>query len=320
MTKPSDHSLTFAPHTFVCALALVAACGGRSLEAESSGETEGSSSTGSSDSDVSVTVTTTMTTDPTTTMTTDPTSTDPVTTDPDSTGAPETTGSPGDGCCEPHATPSCEEEEVATCVCKVSPECCVFEWADNCVELAMGDCAATCMGPAESSGSGEESSTGDPGGACEENFELEYLAEDAVLSGAWMLVDSMAKPGMMVATTDFSDPESYVTWSIDVPCDDDWHIWVRAFDNGQADSFFARQDGGPDPAPIFEVDCTFGGGGYAWRELNWRDPEMGMACEYVEDPWLAQWDAGTHEFSLQVRESQAVARIIVTNDDAYVPQ
>ena len=151
-------------------------------------------------------------------------------------------------------------------------------------------------------------------------FELEYVAEDAVLDGGFGLVDSMAKPGAVVAAFDFQSPTGTVTWSIDIPCDDDWHVWVRAFDSGTNDTFFARLDGGPDPAPIFEADCTNDGQGYVWGELNWRDPEMGMACEYVEDPWLAQWETGAHEFQLEFRDSPAVSRIIVTNDDLFVPQ
>lgn len=312
------------PLTFACTAALLTVCGGRELEAETDGESSSSTSDSDSetvsDSDVSVTMTTTMTT--AMTMTTDPattdaTSTDPVTTDPDTSGNPETTGSPSNSCCEVHGDPGCEEADVATCVCKASPDCCVFEWADNCVEAAMTDCAATCMGTEESSGS---ETTGNPGDACDEIVELEYLAEDAVLDGGWVLVESMSKPGMMVASNQGQDPTGTVTWDIEIPCDDQWHIWIRGYNAGPNDSFFARQDGGPDPAPIFEVECTQDNAfGYLWTELNWRDPEMGMACEYVENPWLADWATGAHTFQLEYRESPAVARIIVTNDDAFVP-
>jgi hypothetical protein len=325
MTKPLTYARTAVLLSAFGGLSTfggLSACGGRELEADTNGGTGTSSSGGATEGvsvseSASVTVSTTITTDPTADTTADPTTltTDPATTDPDSTGAPETTGG-SESCCEAHANPGCEEEAVAICVCKASPECCVFEWAPNCVELAMGDCAATCMGPGESSGG--ESSTGEVGGACDEVVQLEYLAEDAVLDGGWSLVDSQSKPGTTVASLDFDNPTGSVTWD-EIPCDDDWHIWVRGFDFGSNDTFFARLDGGPDPAPIFEVDCTQGGEGYAWRELNWRDPEMGMACEYVEDPWIAASEAGAHQFQLEARDSPALARIIVTNDDAFVP-
>lgn len=320
MTKPLTYACTAV---LLSAGGGLSACGGRELEAETNGGTGTSSSGGATDGasaseSVSVTVSTTTTTDPSDT-TADPTTptTDPATGDLESSGAPETTGGGSESCCEPHANPGCEEEAVATCVCGISPECCVFDWAENCVELAMGECAATCMGPGESSGG--ESSTGTPGGACDEVIQLEYLAEDAVLDGGWSLVDSQSKPGTTVASLDFGNPTGSVTWDIEIPCDDDWHIWVRGFDFGSNDTFFARLDGGPDPAPIFEVDCTQDGDGYTWRELNWRDPEMGMACEYVEDPWIAAWETGAHQLQLEARDSPAVARIIVTNDDAFVP-
>jgi len=110
-----------------------------------------------------------------------------------------------------------------------------------------------------------------------------------------------------------------VHWDIDVPCDGDWYIWVRATDFGSDDSFFARLDGEPEPAPIFEIDCGFEGQSYEWRVLNWRDPDTGDPCEYVVDPWIAPWTAGPHAFELDFREAPAVARIVVTNDPAFVP-
>jgi hypothetical protein len=302
----------------------LAACGGRAV----AGETDGDEGSSSDDTDPSSTITLSTdpaTTDPATTdtLTTDPATTDPgtdsATTDVDSSGNPETTGSPTDSCCEVHGTAGCEEEEVATCVCKASPDCCVFEWADNCVEAAINDCGATCEDPTESSG--EESSTGEPATDCEETLQIELSAEDATLDGFELVKSSFPEEGIVagVIMEGMNMPEGTVTWDIDIPCNDDWHIWVRGRNAGEQDSFFARQDGGPDPAPIFELDCG-GGNDYVWRELNWRDPEMGMPCEYVEDPWLAQWDAGAHEFQLEYRESPAVARIVVTNDDAFVPE
>lgn len=296
---------------------VLSACGGRAVEASSVGDSS-SSSGDPTDSDPSTTLTTDpATTDPTTT--TDPATTEPATTEVDSSGNPETTGSPTESCCEAHGTPSCEEEDVAACVCKASADCCVFEWAENCVEIAMNDCDATCMGPTDSSG--EESSTGNPGGDCDETVQIELAAEDATLDGFELVESSFVEEGTVAAVIfdGMNMPMGTVTWDVDIPCNDDWHIWVRGRNAGGNDSYLARQDGGPDPAPIFELDCA-GGDDYSWRELNWRDPETGMPCEYVEDPWLAAWEAGAHQFQLEYRESPAVARIIVTNDDAFVPE
>lgn len=300
----------------VTALFLLPACG-RTLEA---GGTDTDGSTGSSSGDPSTSITTTLTS--TTASTTDATSdsttlsTTDATTDAtsgvDSSGT--TTGGGGSGCCEVHDAPNCDEEETALCVCKASPECCVFGWDQSCVDLATGACAATCMG-------GGSTDSGSTGGAvaCDSTMEIELGATDAVLDGSWAIQMSQQGEGMIAAIPMGEMGSGTVTWSIDVPCDDDWHIWVRAVDFGSNDSFFARLDGGPDPAPIFELDCGNFGQGYVWRELDQRDPENGGPCEYVEDPWVASWATGTHEFQLEFRESIAVARIVVTNDDTFVP-
>jgi hypothetical protein len=181
----------------------------------------------------------------------------------------------------------------------------------------MGD---TTRGSGETDdGRGESSTTAEPD-ACADPIAIELDAEAAILSGDWEIVMSMFGEGNVAAIDDNAfDPSGTVHWDIDVPCAGDWYIWVRATDFGSDDSFFARLDGEPEPAPIFEIDCGFGGEDYAWRVLNWRDPDTGEPCEYVEDPWIAQWTAGAHAFELDFRESIAVARIVVTNDPAYVP-
>ncbi len=306
--------------TYACTAMILTACGGRQLDATSDGDTDGSSSSDTASSTVSVTLGTTEA--PTTDPTTGVLDTGDVTTDVDpdsgsSTDAPSTTGNASESCCEVHPSPGCEEPDVAACVCEASPECCVFEWAANCVELATTTCEATCMGASETSGEG---STGEPVVDCEDAFQLEYSAEDAALDG-WELVES-AFPGEGTVAgiiLDQGEPEGTVTWDVEVPCNDEWHIWVRGRNSGSNDSYFAQLDGGPDPAPIFDLDCG-GGNDYRWRELNWRDPIDGGFCEYVEDPWIATWEAGTHQVQLGYRESPAVSRIIVTNDDAFVPE
>lgn len=308
------------PLKIACALVLLpAACGGRTItEGDTDGETESSSS---SSEGGSVTVGTTMTTTASTTMsTTDPATTDPTTTDPtgDTTAADSSTGGGGDGCCDVHAAAGCEEPDVEQCVCAEAADCCVFGWEKNCVDLAMNMCDATCMGDESSSGGSE--STGEPA-ACREMVVIELEATDATLSGEWALVMSMLGEGM-VAAFDFQndDPmtDDLVAWDIDIPCDADWYIWVRGLDSGEFDSFYAQLDDAPDPSPIFELDCTGGGDGYIWTVLNQRDP-MDDLCEYVEDPWIAAWSTGLHTLELEDRESPAVARIVITNDEAYEP-
>lgn len=317
MTKPTN---------FAFALVLLPIACGPSAQTDSGGDTD--SSTGSSEGGSSVTASTTMTTLTTTTAstsmsTTDPATTDPTTTDPttESTSPDSSTGGGGDGCCDVHAGAGCNEDAVEMCVCEASPDCCVFGWEKNCVDVAMNMCDATCMGTEESSSGGSSSeSTGGGGEACADVVEIDLEATDATLSGDWTIIMSMAGEGMVAAIDPVDGDETdTIHWDIDIPCDDDWYIWVRGFDNGQADSFFATLDGEPNPAPIFEVGCDGGGQGYTWTLLNQRDPVMGNPCEYVEDPWLATWPTGTHAFDLAFRESQAVARIVITNDEMFVP-
>jgi hypothetical protein len=307
------------PLKIVCALVLLpAGCGARTVEDDTDSATEGATSSDGGSS-VTIGMTTSMTTAP---MTTAPMTTDAVTSDAtlDPTGEAtaadsSSTGGGGSGCCEVHAEAGCDEETVATCVCDAAPDCCVFGWEKNCVDVAMNQCDATCMGTEESSGS----STGASVGACDDVVEIDLEATDAVLSGGWEIIMSMVGEGMVAAMQQAPEDDAAVHWDIDVPCDDDWYIWVRGTDFGDQDSFLATLDGEPQPAPIFELECTPGGDAYVWTRLNQRDPDDAN-CEYVEDPWVATWATGTHAFELGFREAQAVARIVVTNDEAFVPR
>jgi hypothetical protein len=177
------------------------------------------------------------------------------------------------------------------------------------------------MGSESSSGGGSESTSTGGGGACADVVEIDLEATDATLDDTWEIIMSMVGEGMVAAfngAPDMDDTNDNVTWDIDIPCDDDWYIWVRGFDNGQEDSYYARLDGEPAPAAIFELECTGAGGGYIWTRLNWRD-QMDGPCVYTQDPWIATWTTGPHQFQLAFRESIAVARIIVTNDETFVP-
>lgn len=110
-----------------------------------------------------------------------------------------------------------------------------------------------------------------------------------------------------------------VLWEPEIPCDDVWFVWVRYYEQGGDDSYYVTLDGEPQPAAVFEGDCGFGGDGWGWALLNWRDEATQGACEYTEDPWTPDWSTGTHAIEVSYRESIAIARIVVTNDEAYVP-
>lgn len=47
-------------------------------------------------------------------------------------------------CCSSSSEPGCTEPGVAACVCSVDPFCCSGRFDDNCVNLALSQCAATC--------------------------------------------------------------------------------------------------------------------------------------------------------------------------------
>jgi hypothetical protein len=233
-----------------------------------------------------------------------------------STGSDETTGGgEGDNCCEPHATPGCNEPEVETCVCEQQATCCALAWDEVCSALAQDRCAAECVDP----GTTGDPTTGGVSDACLGVETFEMLPSEATLSGDWQLGMSMigegeiAVVGQMGGGTDGS-----VLFEPDIPCDDTWYIWVRAFDQGNNDSYFATLDGEPMPPAIFEGDCTAGGQGYDWAVLNWRD-EAAAPCDYVEDPWAPDWAAGTHQIEFSYREATAMGRILLTNDPALVP-
>ncbi|MFT5432482.1 MAG: hypothetical protein ACI9OJ_003181, partial [Myxococcota bacterium] len=152
---------------------------------------------------------------------------------------------------------------------------------------------------------------------CSETFTFFLEPSDAVMTGGWSLGMSMVGEGE-IAALDPGNPLGNVVYRPQIPCDDTWTIWVRFWEDGEADSYFVRLDGAPIEAAIFEGDCTADGQGYGWNDLNWRGQDAGP-CEYVADPWRPQWDAGEHTVEFSFRESLALAEIIVTNDEDFVP-
>ncbi len=293
-------------------LCLSAACGPAVVTAETDGETEGSSGTTGS-----------ATTNPNPTM---PTTADPSAGTGDATGQPTTTTNPttgvdsssgggSDSCCEAHDSPGCNDDEVVNCVCAQEASCCAFEWEQNCVDMALSECMATCDDPGTTTGD-PGSSSGDPGTACTELIDFEMVPSEAIYSGAWMLGMSMVGEGE-ISVNQQGGPGSFI-YEPDIPCDDTWHIWARAFDQGQNDSYFATLDGEPMPEAIFEGGCTNAGNGYVWAELNWRE-QGAQACDYVQNPWTADWTTGVHQIEFSFRESAAMGRILITNDPNFVP-
>jgi hypothetical protein len=113
-------------------------------------------------------------------------------------------------------------------------------------------------------------------------------------------------------------PDGSLLFTVDVPCDDDWYVWIRFFDNNNEDSWFCTVDGQPQPPAIVEGNCVGGQPGWDWALMNWRDPSD-PPCQYVEDPWIHTWATGIHEIEFFYRETSSIARLIITNDPGYTP-
>ena len=133
---------------------------------------------------------------------------------------------------------------------------------------------------------------------------------------------SQSDVGGFIAPPDFLDPpvdlgdavDFPAAFEVQVPCSDTFHVWVRGFDEGTDDSFFAEVDGAPIPQEIFDLDCSGQGQGYIWAELNQRLGQCGL-----DDPWVQDWTAGVHDVVFYPRESISISRIQITNDPNYVP-
>jgi hypothetical protein len=241
-----------------------------------------------------------------------------------------TTGASSGSCCEPHAEPGCDEPAVSECVCALNGACCGVEWDPACAAAAVGQCGAQCGGDTGVADTGVADTgvadtgvadTGvlDTGGpvACDDPIVIEMVPADATLSGSWMLSMSMVGEGEIIVLP-AGQTDGTVLYEPDIPCDDTWYIWVRYWEQGPDDSYFATLDGQPAPAAIFEGDCSNFGNGWGWQILNWRDQNAGP-CNYTEDLWAPAWATGSHAIELSYRESIAVGRIVVTNDPAYLP-
>ncbi len=223
-------------------------------------------------------------------------------------------------------TTTTDTDADADAGCPVGSENCPCTQGGGCdpgLECIDGLCTPPAPDTSGPDTTGPDTSTTDPttdgGGACNMDVSFEIMAVDATAAEGWDPFMSMLGEGMVMAW-DNQTQDATLSWDLDIPCDDTWHVWVRGVDQGSADSFFAMVDGAPNPPPIFELECTQGPqqSTYVWKELNYREP-MANACEYLFDPWTQDWAAGPHQFTLMYRESAAVSRIWVTNTDGTPP-
>ncbi|MEM7159674.1 MAG: hypothetical protein AAF799_42935 [Myxococcota bacterium] len=244
---------------------------------------------------------------------------EPMTSSSSSDGGESSTSSSGTteaddlSCCEAHASPGCDDEGVLACVCEQSPECCDQAWDDTCVVQAVRSCGADCGDPPTT---GEDAG---PVGACVGQVEFEMLPTDAIITGAWSLMLSELGEGEIAVHDETGRTGGSVLFTPVIPCDDTFYLWVRFWEQDDADSYFVQIDGEPDPLAIFEADCSPSGDGWGWAQLNWRDQNEPL-CNYIEDPWAPMWDAGDHTVEFTFRESMAVGRVVVTNDPMFVPE
>ena len=190
-----------------------------------------------------------------------------------------------------------------------------------------GDTSGDGDGDTDTSGDGDGDTNGDGDGdtdtggtgACVSDEFLEIAAVDADEILGWTPSMSMLGEGIILAY-DEDAAEDYVHFDIDIPCDDNWHIWVRGVDQNNMDSYFVAVDTFPNPPGIMELDCTGdpGQATYVWRELNYRDADNGP-CEAVQDPWVLPWDAGVHTLEFSYRESLGLSRLYLSNTEQPPP-
>lgn len=153
---------------------------------------------------------------------------------------------------------------------------------------------------------------------CTEPIQIPLEADDAELNG-WDITQSQF-PGEdnVIFPAQGGGPDASAMFSVEVPCQDTWTVWVRGRDQGSDDSHFVQVDGEPNPPLIFEVDCSGGGDDYKWTRLNQRELDAPV-CVHVTDPWDQEWEKGVHQITFYPREPGAVSRLIVTNDPGFDP-
>lgn len=153
---------------------------------------------------------------------------------------------------------------------------------------------------------------------CQETVTLSYDIDDAMLYGGWSNEFSIFIGKKYADWQGDPQQDNGVVWVADVPCDDDFHVWVRFRDIGQDDSFFVQVDGAPQEWAIFDGDCGGNILNWRWEKLNWRNPNDN-SCQWTEDPWIQSWTAGAHEIHFRFFDATGIAEIKFTNDPNYSP-
>ncbi len=231
-------------------------------------------------------------------------------------GDPTTTGdSNSTAAGDDEGDPSCPIGSEG-CPCTDGGDC------DSGLTCEAGVCGSNDPSGGDGDGDGDPSTgdgDGEPANACAGDESITIEAEAADEIDGWFEEMSMLGEGV-VLRWDNQNEDAFVTWNIDVPCDATWHVWVRAINSGQSDSFFATVDAQPQPPAVFDIDCHNGPpqSNYEWRELNSRELSA-PGCEYLEDPWTQDWTAGVHTFTLSYRESYAISKLWITNTDQPPP-
>ncbi len=165
----------------------------------------------------------------------------------------------------------------------------------------------------------EESTDTSVDTACNESISFTIQAVDAEYGGGWEEYMSDLGEGLVLSMAD-GENMGVVTFDLDIPCDDTWHIWVRAIDYQTFDSFWTRVDGQPVGWTLFDIDCTNGpmDAVYKWNELN-RHDEGAQDCQYTLDPWTQNWALGPHTLELGFRDAYAISKVWVSNTAGNPP-
>ncbi|MFV8750549.1 hypothetical protein ACNOYE_08345 [Nannocystaceae bacterium ST9] len=143
--------------------------------------------------------------------------------------------------------------------------------------------------------------------------------DDSEYTGGWGETMSMLGEGAVLSMGE-NQNTGVVTFDFDIPCDDTWHIWVRAIDYQGSDTFWTRVDADPQDWTVFDIDCTPGPmmAAYKWNELN-RHDDTDPDCQYDVDPWTHEWSLGPHTLELGFRDSYAVSRVWISNTGGSPP-
>ncbi len=194
------------------------------------------------------------------------------------------------------------------------------ETSESTTESTSSTSESTSESTSSTTESTSESTTTETGSsACESEMSFLVPAVNYASAYGWQPYMSMLGEGMVLDLPD-GVTEAVATYELDIPCDDTWHIWIRAIDYQQYDSLWVMVDDQPAEWAIFEVDCSDApmNAIYKWNELNWR-VDGANPCQYVEDPWTQEWTAGIHTLALGYRDSYAISKIWFTNGNGTPP-